>query len=78
MISVRPIRETDAESFRAALDAVARERKYLARAEAPPSMAPNAWLEVFRRDMQGVLLAELDVRFLPLEGLLAAGSSAQD
>jgi RimJ/RimL family protein N-acetyltransferase len=36
MISVRPIRETDAESFRAALDAVARERKYLARAEAPP------------------------------------------
>jgi hypothetical protein len=43
-----------------------------ARAEAPPSMAPNAWLEVFRRDMQGVLLAELDVRFLPLESLLAA------
>ncbi len=36
MISVRPIREADAESFRAALDAVARERKYLARAEAPP------------------------------------------
>lgn len=32
----------------------------------------DAWLDVFRRDMQGVLLAELDVRFLPLEGLLAA------
>lgn len=34
--------------------------------------APNTWLDVFRKDMQGVLLAELDVRFLPLEGLLAA------
>jgi len=34
--------------------------------------APAAWLEAFRRDMQGVLLAELDVRFLPIEGLLAA------
>ena len=32
----------------------------------------EAWLELFRRDMQGVLLAELDVRFLPIEGLLAA------
>ncbi len=40
--------------------------------QASPSMAPGAWLDVFRRDMQGVLLAELDVRFLPLESLLAA------
>lgn len=32
----------------------------------------NAWLDVFRRDMQSVLLAELDVRFQPVEGLLAA------
>ena len=32
----------------------------------------EAWLQAFRRDMQGVLLAELDVRFLPIEGLLAA------
>lgn len=31
-----------------------------------------AWLDGFRRDMQGVLIAELDVRFLPVEGLLAA------
>lgn len=30
------------------------------------------WLEVFRNDMQSVLLAELDVRFQPVEGLLAA------
>jgi len=35
-------------------------------------LTPGAWLEVFRKDMHGVLLAELDVRFLPLEGLLAA------
>ncbi|SAK44896.1 hypothetical protein AWB79_00897 [Caballeronia hypogeia] len=34
--------------------------------------APNAWLDVFRRDQQSVLLAELDVRFQPIEGLLAA------
>jgi Protein of unknown function (DUF3348) len=31
-----------------------------------------AWLVVFRKDMQSVLLAELDVRFQPLNGLLAA------
>ncbi len=31
-----------------------------------------AWLDGFRRDMQGVLIAELDVRFHPVEGLLAA------
>ncbi|MDF3982885.1 DUF3348 domain-containing protein [Luteibacter sp. PPL554] len=31
-----------------------------------------AWLDIFRRDMQDVLLAELDVRFQPVEGLLAA------
>jgi len=31
-----------------------------------------AWLDVFHRDMQGVLHAELDVRFQPIEGLLAA------
>ncbi|WP_114238236.1 DUF3348 domain-containing protein [Dyella sp. C9] len=34
--------------------------------------ATAAWLEVFRKDMQSVLLAELDVRFQPVEGLLAA------
>ena len=34
--------------------------------------APAGWLEGFRKDMQSVLLAELDVRFQPVEGLLAA------
>ncbi|OZI60558.1 DUF3348 domain-containing protein [Bordetella genomosp. 11] len=33
---------------------------------------PGAWLDVFRQDMRGVLLAELDIRFQPVEGLLAA------
>jgi hypothetical protein len=32
----------------------------------------GAWQDAFRRDMQSVLLAELDVRFQPVEGLLAA------
>lgn len=40
--------------------------------EAPPTARPGAWLDVFRKDMQSVLLAELDVRFQPVEGLLAA------
>jgi hypothetical protein len=34
--------------------------------------APGPWLDVFRKDMQSVLLAELEVRFQPVEGLLAA------
>lgn len=34
--------------------------------------SPGPWLEVFRNDMQSVLTAELDVRFQPIEGLLAA------
>ncbi|MBB3002653.1 DUF3348 domain-containing protein [Paraburkholderia tropica] len=33
---------------------------------------PQAWLDTFRKDMQSVLLAELDVRFQPVEGLIAA------
>lgn len=36
------------------------------------SPASRGWLDTFRRNMQGVLLAELDVRFQPVEGLLAA------
>jgi hypothetical protein len=35
-------------------------------------VTPGAWLDVFRKDMQSVLLAELEVRFQPVEGLLAA------
>lgn len=42
----------------------------VARKTAAP--APHAWLDAFRQDMQSVLLAELDIRFQPVEGLLAA------
>ncbi|MHA6881589.1 DUF3348 domain-containing protein [Ralstonia pseudosolanacearum] len=51
------------------------ERQRLADAHAPQNVAsapPGAWVDVFRRDMQSVLLAELDIRFQPVEGLLAA------
>lgn len=51
-------------------------------ASAPASATPSratttpavstAWLDTFHRDMQAVLHAELDVRFLPIEALLAA------
>jgi hypothetical protein len=34
--------------------------------------APQAWLDRFRKDMQSALLAEMEVRFQPVEGLLAA------
>ncbi|MBY4895928.1 DUF3348 domain-containing protein [Cupriavidus sp. AU9028] len=33
---------------------------------------PGAWLRTFREDMQRVLMAELEIRFQPVEGLLAA------
>ncbi|MHA6896117.1 DUF3348 domain-containing protein [Ralstonia pseudosolanacearum] len=51
------------------------ERQRLADAHAPQNAAsapPGAWVDVFRRDMQSVLLAELEIRFQPVEGLLAA------
>lgn len=35
-------------------------------------VAPGAWLAAFRKEMQSVLLAELDIRFQPVQGLLAA------
>ena len=34
--------------------------------------APGAWLAVFREDMRRILLAELDIRLQPIEGLLSA------
>ncbi len=39
----------------------------------PDGGAPQvAWQDVFRKDMQAVLLAELDIRLEPVEGLLEA------
>jgi hypothetical protein len=37
-----------------------------------PAAAQRAWLRTFLGDMQAVLLAELEIRFQPVEGLLAA------
>jgi hypothetical protein len=37
----------------------------------------GAWLDVFRKDFQDVLLAELDFRFQPVEGLLEALGTRQ-
>lgn len=51
------------------------EQDTLTDAQAPedaPATTPGAWLNAFRKDMQTVLLAELDLRFQPVEGLLAA------
>lgn len=39
-------------------------------ADAP--VRPGPWLERFRQEMRGLLLAELDLRLLPVEGLLEA------
>ena len=46
-------------------------------AEMPPPAKP-AWLDTFRKDMRSVLLAELDIRFQPVEGLLAALRTHRD
>jgi hypothetical protein len=43
------------------------------RAEAPVRwMQPGGWLATFCRDMQALLLAELDLRLQPIAGLIAA------
>lgn len=42
-------------------------------AEGPPEpLAPGPWIDEFRQDMRGVLLAELDLRLQPHQGLLRA------
>ncbi|RQS09552.1 DUF3348 domain-containing protein [Burkholderia sp. Bp8991] len=42
--------------------------------DAPPAAAivPGTWLDTFRNEMQSILLAELEVRFQTVDGLLAA------
>ncbi|SAL42018.1 hypothetical protein AWB71_02173 [Caballeronia peredens] len=47
-----------------------RKRAHAQNADAPS--ASGTWIAAFRKDMQNVLLAELEVRFQPVEGLLAA------
>ena len=42
------------------------------RASKPAAPVIPLWLSTFRKDMRSVLLAELDIRLQPIEGLLAA------
>lgn len=37
-----------------------------------PTVKDGPWLDIFRKDMQSVLFAELEIRFQPVEGLRAA------
>ena len=37
-----------------------------------PAVKDGPWLDAFRKDMQSVLFAELEIRFQPVEGLRAA------
>jgi hypothetical protein len=49
-----------------------RQTAQTALADIPATARDDAWLDVFRKDRQSVLLAELDLRFQPVEALLAA------
>lgn len=44
----------------------------LRQAAKKPDLQPGPWLDTFRDDMRSVLLAELDLRLQPIEGLLSA------
>ena len=48
------------------------ERRFESLKPQGEDIAAGPWLETFRQDMHAVLLAELDTRLQPVEGLLAA------
>ncbi|WP_159069122.1 DUF3348 family protein, partial [Burkholderia metallica] len=64
----------DAEAEAAAAAAVEPAEAAAAAADTPTvaALVPGAWLETFRDEMQSILLAELEVRFQTVDGLLAA------
>ncbi|HHT9044466.1 TPA: DUF3348 family protein, partial [Burkholderia cenocepacia] len=70
----------DAESAAAAAagsdapDAATAADEGAAAADTPTvaAIVPGAWLDTFRDEMQSILLAELEVRFQTVDGLLAA------
>jgi len=71
--------EGDADAEAAIVEAQAEAQSHAVPADAAGVAAtglqpitPGAWLDVFRKDMRSVLLAELDVRLQPVEGLLAS------
>jgi hypothetical protein len=53
-------------------DAAPRASALSGAAEQSPALADGPWLDAFRKDLQSVLFAELDIRFQPVEGLRAA------
>jgi RimJ/RimL family protein N-acetyltransferase len=76
MLELRPARLEDLESFRACFDAVARERRWLGRVEAPPLEQARAWIvEARGRGMVqwlaldgGRVIGWCDISPNPLEG----------
>lgn len=65
--------EAQAEAEAAAAAAAAAATETPTAPEAPGNtVAALAWQDVFHKDLQDVLLAELDFRFQPVEGLLEA------
>lgn len=58
-------------------EGMARDATHVAPGSAPsasdtPTVKDGPWLDAFRKDMQSVLFAELEIRFQPVEGLRAA------
>ncbi|WP_430494927.1 DUF3348 family protein, partial [Burkholderia sp. BCCCDS18] len=62
----------DAESAAAATADPADDGAVAADGTAVAAIVPGAWLDTFRDEMQSILLAELEVRFQTVDGLLAA------
>ncbi|NTX31103.1 DUF3348 family protein, partial [Burkholderia pyrrocinia] len=62
----------DAESAAASDTAGTADDGALADGAAVAAIVPGAWLDTFRDEMQSILLAELEVRFQTVDGLLAA------
>jgi len=54
------------------LDATQPATPAATRAANSPAPKDGPWLDAFRKDMQSVLFAELEIRFQPVEGLRAA------
>ena len=60
MATVRPIRDDDALSFRAVLDSVCRERRYLAQLEAPPLERVRTFISTNVRANHAQFVAEVE------------------
>ena len=60
------------DRLRQAAEAESAAQENGAPASAAPAPVVAPWLATFRKDMRSVLLAELDIRLQPIEGLLAA------